>query len=144
MVDTLIPAQYSTGDLRRRIEDALVAAGKNPPDLQPTDLALLEDFHTLGRYATSQLADLADLAGLGPDTEVLDSGSGIGGTARYIADRFGSRVTAVDLTGTTATRPSGSIASLGSRTGSPFTRAMSPNSRSPMPRTTWRSASTYR
>ena len=99
MGDTLIPAHYSAGDTRRRIEDALIAAGKNLHGLQPADLALLEDFHTLGRYATSQLADLAGLSVLGPGSEVLDSGSGIGGTARYVADRFGSRVTAVDLTG---------------------------------------------
>jgi SAM-dependent methyltransferase len=95
MGDTLIQSQYSAGDSRRNIEDALVAAGKSLHNLQPADLALLEDFHTMGRLATSQLVDLA---GLGPDTAVLDAGSGIGGTARYIADRFGCRVTAVDLT----------------------------------------------
>jgi sarcosine/dimethylglycine N-methyltransferase len=95
MSDTLIHSQYSAGDSRRNIEDALVAAGKSLHDLQPADLALLEDFHTLGRFATSRLVDLA---GLGPDTAVLDAGSGIGGTARCIADRFGCRVTAVDLT----------------------------------------------
>nr|WP_291419696.1 methyltransferase domain-containing protein [Actinophytocola sp.] len=95
MSDTLTHSQYSAGDSRRNIEDALVAAGKSLNDLQPADLVLLEDFHTMGRFATRRLVDLA---GLGPDTEVLDSGSGIGGTARYIADRFGCRVTAVDLT----------------------------------------------
>jgi sarcosine/dimethylglycine N-methyltransferase len=95
MSDTLIRSPYSAGDSRRKIEDALVAAGKNLHDLQPADLALLEDFHTMGRFATSRLVDLA---GLGPDTTVLDAGSGIGGTARYVADRFGCRVTAVDLT----------------------------------------------
>lgn len=95
MSDTLIQSQYSAGDSRRKIEEALVAAGKSLRDLQPADLVLIEDFHTMGRIATSQLADLV---GLGPDTVVLDAGSGIGGTARYIADRFGSRVTAVDLT----------------------------------------------
>ena len=30
--------------------------------------------------------------------EVLDAGSGVGGTARYLAERFGCRVTTVDLT----------------------------------------------
>jgi sarcosine/dimethylglycine N-methyltransferase len=29
---------------------------------------------------------------------VLDAGSGVGGTARYLADQFGCRVAAVDLT----------------------------------------------
>jgi ubiquinone/menaquinone biosynthesis C-methylase UbiE len=95
MSDTLVHSVYSAGDSRRNIEDALVATGKSLHNLQPADLALLEDFHTMGRFATSRLVDLA---GLGPDTVVLDAGSGIGGTARYIADRFGCGVTAVDLT----------------------------------------------
>ncbi len=39
-----------------------------------------------------------DLAGITSAEAVLDAGSGVGGTARYVADRFGCRVTAVDLT----------------------------------------------
>jgi sarcosine/dimethylglycine N-methyltransferase len=87
--------QYSAGASRQAIEQALVAAGKDPGHLQPADLALLEDFHTMGRIATAQLADLAAIA---PDDEVLDAGSGIGGTARYIAGRSRCHVVAVDLT----------------------------------------------
>ncbi|WP_427896606.1 class I SAM-dependent methyltransferase [Kribbella sp. GL6] len=55
---------------------------------------MLEDYHTGGRLATAQLVDLA---GLTPDSSVLDAGAGIGGTSRYVADRFGCDVTAVDL-----------------------------------------------
>jgi sarcosine/dimethylglycine N-methyltransferase len=94
MNDT-IAAQYSTGLSRRNIEHALIAAGKDLNHLQPDDLGLLEDFHTMGRIATSQLLDLLEISNTG---EVLDAGSGIGGTARTVAHRFGSRVTAVDLT----------------------------------------------
>jgi sarcosine/dimethylglycine N-methyltransferase len=90
-----LPAQYSTGLSRRNIEQALIAAGKDLDHLQPGDLWLLEDFHTMGRIATSQLVDLADITA---ETTVLDAGSGIGGTARYIADRCRCTVTAVDLT----------------------------------------------
>jgi sarcosine/dimethylglycine N-methyltransferase len=93
---TQIRAQYSTGLSRRNIEQALVAAGKDLNHLQPSDLALLEDFHTMGRIATTQLIDLI---GITPDNEVLDAGSGIGGTSRYVADQCRCRVTAVDLTG---------------------------------------------
>src|SRR6478672_730868 len=95
MNDTLIGAQYSTGLSRRNIERALVSAPKDLDHLQPSDLALLEDFHTMGRIATSQLVDLI---GITSDSAVLDAGSGIGGTARYVADVCGCNVTAVDLT----------------------------------------------
>src|SRR6202045_1967607 len=90
-----IDAQYSTGVSRRGIEDALVAAGKDLGHLAPADLWLLEDFHTMGRIATTQLVDLI---GITSETEVLDAGTGIGGTARFVADRCHCRVTAVDLT----------------------------------------------
>jgi sarcosine/dimethylglycine N-methyltransferase len=92
---TQIPAQYSTGLSQRNIEQALIAADKDLDHLQPADLAMLEDFHTMGRIATSQLVDLV---GITNDDQVLDAGSGIGGTARFVADQSGCHVTAVDLT----------------------------------------------
>jgi sarcosine/dimethylglycine N-methyltransferase len=95
MKDIRIDAQYSTGLSRRNIEQALVAAGKDLDHLQPADLAPLEDFHTMGRLATGQLVDLIEIT---PEDKVLDAGSGIGGTARFVADQCGCRVTAVDLT----------------------------------------------
>ena len=95
MTGIQIETQYSTGAIRQAIEQALVAAGKHLGHLRPEDLALLEDFHTMGRIATTQLADLAEIT---PDDDVLDAGSGIGGTARYIAERSRCHVVAVDLT----------------------------------------------
>jgi sarcosine/dimethylglycine N-methyltransferase len=95
--DTLpqIDGQYATGLSRPNIERALVAAGKDLEHLQPADLEVVEDFHTLGRIATGQLAELAEISG---HDRVLDAGSGIGGTARFLADRYGCGVTAIDLT----------------------------------------------
>jgi len=95
MTDIKIETQYSTGASRRAIERALVAAGKDLGHLRPEDLALLEDFHTMGRIATAQLADLVEIT---PGDEVMDAGSGIGGTARYLAGRSRCHVVAVDLT----------------------------------------------
>jgi sarcosine/dimethylglycine N-methyltransferase len=88
-------AQYSTGVAQRDIEHALLTAGKDLGHLAPADLWLLEDFHTMGRIATTQLVDLI---GITDGAEVLDAGTGIGGTARFVADRCRCRVTAVDLT----------------------------------------------
>jgi len=44
------PLQYQT---------RLAAAGKQTHALQASDLAMLEDFHSLGRLATAALIDLA-------------------------------------------------------------------------------------
>ncbi|MFX0577521.1 methyltransferase domain-containing protein [Nocardia nepalensis] len=95
MTSSQTSSPYETGVSRSRIEQALIAAEKNLDHLEPTDLGMLEDFHTMGRIATGQLVDLVDI---GPDTAVLDAGTGIGGTARYLAQRFGCKIAAVDLT----------------------------------------------
>src|SRR5690242_11405684 len=91
----MIDAQYSTGVSRQGIEQALITAGLRLDALKPADLAPLEDFHTMGRIATHQLVELLELTS---DQHVLDAGSGVGGTARFVADTRDSRVTAVDLT----------------------------------------------
>jgi sarcosine/dimethylglycine N-methyltransferase len=76
-----IDRQYSTGLSRHNIEHGLIAAGKDLKHLQPADLDVVEDFHTLGRIATSRLAELAEINSC---DEVLDAGSGIGETARWL------------------------------------------------------------
>lgn len=90
-----IGAQYATGLSRQSIERALIAAGKDPGRLTPADLGMLEDFHTMGRIATGQLAELA---GITSRDHVLDAGTGIGGTARFLASQYGCQVTGIDLT----------------------------------------------
>ncbi|VBA35902.1 Sarcosine/dimethylglycine N-methyltransferase [Mycobacterium innocens] len=94
MTDNQIHTQYSTGLTQPSIRQALRAAGKDLEHLRPADLTLLEDFHTMGRFATTELVDLIRITA---DMRVLDAGSGIGGTARFVADRCRCRVTAVDL-----------------------------------------------
>ena len=49
----------------------------------------------MGRIATGQLAELAKITS---EDRVLDAGTGIGGTARFLAGQYGCQVTAVDLT----------------------------------------------
>jgi sarcosine/dimethylglycine N-methyltransferase len=90
-----VEEHYSTGLTQANIERALIGAGKDPQALEPADLATLDDFHTMGRFAT---AALTNLASVGPEDRVLDAGTGIGGAARFLAGQVGCRVTAVDLT----------------------------------------------
>jgi SAM-dependent methyltransferase len=95
MTTSEISAQYTTGLSRQGIERALLDAGKDTEHLTPADLGMLEDYHTLGRIATSQLAELAKITG---QDRVLDAGTGIGGTARFLAAAYGCQVAAIDLT----------------------------------------------
>jgi sarcosine/dimethylglycine N-methyltransferase len=94
-MNNAIETQYATGLSRHNIEHALTAAGRDLDHLTPADLGLLEDFHTMGRFATTALVDLVEITSA---SAVLDAGSGIGGTARYIAQHCGCTVNAVDLT----------------------------------------------
>jgi SAM-dependent methyltransferase len=92
---TTIAGPYATALTRSNIERALAEAGKHIHALHASDLAMLEDFHSLGRLATAALIDLAQISA---SDRVLDAGTGIGGAARVIAAERGARVTAVDIT----------------------------------------------
>lgn len=90
-----IQSHYAGNNLLARVLSALEKAGKDLCNLQPADLAPVDEFHIRGRKATIELAHAANLrAGM----YVLDVGSGIGGPSRHIASGFGCRVVGVDLT----------------------------------------------
>src|SRR5215472_12232390 len=80
--------------LTGRIQSALAALAPEGQTLTVAQLALLDQFHLRGILATSELASAA---GIEPSTRVLDLGCSIGGPGRYLAARFGCRVTGVDL-----------------------------------------------
>ncbi len=90
-----VEGQYGQVGLRERIAAALVVAGRDPRSLTIDDTASFDEFHTLGRQAT---VALAELAGIGAADHVLDIGAGLGGAARYLAGRFGCRVSTLDIT----------------------------------------------
>jgi sarcosine/dimethylglycine N-methyltransferase len=90
-----IPAQYATGSTRESIENALVGTGVDLGSLTADQLGPLEHFHVSGPLATISLIDLLDVKA---EDKVLDAGTAIGGTARYIANKYGSHVSAVDIT----------------------------------------------
>jgi sarcosine/dimethylglycine N-methyltransferase len=75
--------------------DALREADRNVDRIDIDDLAGIDEFHALGRPAT---ITLAELAGIGSGAQVVDIGAGLGGPARFLAERFGADVTAVEPT----------------------------------------------
>lgn len=90
-----VNTQYTPVDLGAAILAGVQAQGRNPEALTPDDLAPVDQFHTGGRAATLELADLVPMtAGM----EVLDVGGGLGGAARLLASQRGCTVTVVDLT----------------------------------------------
>ena len=93
--DSDISSYYTRGDLLARLQAALLADGIDPDHPTINRLAPFDQFHGRGLEATEELADLLAVAAT---DHLLDVGSGIGGPARYIADRFGCRVTGIDLT----------------------------------------------
>src|SRR5690242_14013918 len=93
--DTAGRNYYDGPDLVDRLIAALREAGLDPDHLDIDDLAMLDEFHALGRPATLALAQLADV---GPEDRVLDVGAGTGGPARALSSLYGARVTALDAT----------------------------------------------
>ena len=93
--DSPISGHYTHGDLLARLRAALLEDGVGLEHASIETLAPFDQFHGRGLEATEELA--AALAVSAGD-HLLDVGSGIGGPARYFADRFGCRVTGLDLT----------------------------------------------
>jgi len=90
-----ITGHYSRGKLLERLKAALREDGTDPDSPSIATLAPYDQFHGRGMEATNEIADLLKIA---PTDHILDVGSGIGGPARYLAHRFGCRVTGIDLT----------------------------------------------
>lgn len=90
-----IADHYSQGNLLQRLNAALVDDGVDPAHPQPDTLAPYDQFHGRGLEATEEIAAMLQV---GRADHLLDVGSGIGGPARTIAQRFGCRVTGIDLT----------------------------------------------
>ncbi|WP_161973708.1 class I SAM-dependent methyltransferase [Hwanghaeella grinnelliae] len=90
-----IAGHYTDGALFERLCALLATDGADPNHPTLADLAPYDQFHGRAFEATRELADLFDP---GPGGHLLDIGCGIGGPARYLADRYGCRVTGIDLT----------------------------------------------
>jgi MPBQ/MSBQ methyltransferase len=90
-----VETHYTSDDLGAAILEALRGIGKDIEHLTPDDLAPVDEFHGGQRPATIRLAELLGFSGA---ERVLDVGSGLGGPSRFLAWRYGVRVSGVDLT----------------------------------------------
>jgi SAM-dependent methyltransferase len=90
-----IAGHWGRGDIYDLITSALRKMSKPLEKLTIEDLAPVDHFHARGFPATVELADQLPIKA---GQQILDIGCGLGGPARYIARRFGCRVSGVDIT----------------------------------------------
>ena len=93
--EELVADHYGISGLFDKIVGALADAGVPKNKLTMDDLKPVDEFHIGGVAATKALLDPI---GLAPGSRILDIGSGLGGPARFMAQRYGAKVTGVDLT----------------------------------------------
>lgn len=90
-----ISEHWGTGDVFSRILDAMRRAGIDPETVTVDQLAPVDHFHARGFLATKELASVLPIR---PGDRLLDIGCGLGGPARYLAERFGCMVEGIDVT----------------------------------------------
>src|SRR5262245_28853954 len=90
-----VSKHYAHGALTEAIRSGLTSLGKSTDKVKIDDLEPVDEFHIGGRRASD---DFLDQLAFGAQTQVLDVGCGLGGPARFAANRYGSKVTGIDLT----------------------------------------------
>jgi SAM-dependent methyltransferase len=95
MSGTRVQDHYARTDIVDRALAALRAANGAEAPITPETLAPIDHFHGRGVLATEEMALRLDPQ---PTDRILDIGCGIGGPARWIANKSGCRVTGIDLT----------------------------------------------
>ncbi len=86
---------WGKGDVYSLIVSALEKTSKSLDSLTVNDLAPIDHFHARGFPATVELGDRLPIKA---NQHILDIGCGLGGPARYLAQRFQCKVSGVDIT----------------------------------------------
>lgn len=90
-----IADHWGKGDIYSLIVSALNKMSKPLDILTLEDLAPVDHFHARGLSATVELADRLPIKA---GQHILDIGCGLGGPARYMANRFYCKVSGLDIT----------------------------------------------
>ena len=90
-----VEEHYASEGITARVMAALRKVNGPDVPITPETLAPIDHFHGKGAIATKELAAVVQPK---ESDHVLDIGCGIGGPARWIAAKYGCRVTGVDLT----------------------------------------------
>ena len=91
----LVAKHYTHGSLVDVIRDGVQKLGKTIDSVNINDLGPVDEFHIGGRVATESFLDQLDIDSV---HHLLDVGCGLGGSSRFAAQKYGCRVTGVDLT----------------------------------------------
>jgi ubiquinone/menaquinone biosynthesis C-methylase UbiE len=94
-IESEVARHYTHSDLTSTVLAALRESGRDLDALTTADLAPVDEFHMGWR---PQTVDFAARLAFPPGARLLDIGSGVGGPARYFAEKHGCTVTGVDLT----------------------------------------------
>lgn len=93
--DKAISDHYLHGDLLQAIQMSIAKLGKTIENITTEDLAPVDEFHIGGRQATENLLNQLNFP---EQSHILDVGCGLGGAARFVAQRYNNQVTGIDLT----------------------------------------------
>lgn len=93
-LETAVAKRWVQGNVYALILSALEKTGKGTHDLTVEDLAPVDHFHARGFLATVELADRLPVTS---ESNLLDIGCGLGGPARYFAQRFKCKVSGIDI-----------------------------------------------
>lgn len=93
--DENVSVHYTHGNLLNAVKIGIEQLGKTSSSITVEDLAPLDEFHIGGRQASENFFDQLNFSA---EDHLVDVGCGLGGASRFVAKRYNSKVTGIDLT----------------------------------------------